>query len=260
MSIDYLKKDRLAYITINRPEAMNALDPAHYDEMIRVWQDFKDDDSCWVAILTGAGDKAFSAGADLKTLIPRVTGLAREGQEIGDWNFGGITRHFQTWKPIIAAINGHALAGGMEMVLACDLRIASENARLGLAEVKWGIIPGAGGTQRLPRAIPLAKAMEILLTGEPIDAQEAYRLGLVNKVVPQENLMQETEKLAQLLLERGPLALRAVKQAVLQGLDRPLEQGLELELDLFARMARTADALEGPRAFAEKRKPNFRAE
>lgn len=258
MAIDYVKKGRLAYVTINRPEAMNALDPAHYDEMVRVWADFRDDDEVWIAILTGAGDKSFSAGADLKTLIPRMSSLARAGEDAGNWNFGGITRGFQTWKPIIAAVNGYALAGGMEMVLGCDLRIAAENAKFGTAEVKWGIMCGAGGTQRLPRAIPMVKAMEILLTGEPIDAQEAYRLGLVNKVVPQAQLMEETEKLANLLLERGPLALRATKQAVLQGLDRPLNDGLDLELELFTQLVKTEDAMEGPRAFAEKRKPNFK--
>lgn len=261
MSIDYVKKDRIAYITINRPEAMNAIDPEHNAELNRVWADFRDDDESWIAILTGSGEKAFSAGADLKKLIPTAAGAAKGGSNTGGevGSFGGNTRGFQTWKPMIAAVNGVALAGGLEMVLACDLRIAAEHAKFGLAEVRWGIIPGAGGTQRLPRMIPVAKAMEMMLTAEPIDAQEAYRLGLINRIVPAGQLMAEAEKLANVLLERGPLALRAIKQAVLQGMDRPLAEGLQLELELINGLFKTEDAVEGPRAFAEKRKPNFKA-
>jgi enoyl-CoA hydratase/carnithine racemase len=261
MSVDYQKKERLAIITINRPEAMNSIDPEHNEELNKVWADFRDDPEMWVAILTGAGDKAFSAGADLKKLIPQATANSQSGAggTGGVGNFGGITRGFRTWKPMIAAVNGYALAGGMEMVLACDLRIAAEHAKFGLAEVRWGIIPGAGGTQRLPRAIPLAKAMEMMLTAEPISAQEALQFGLVNKVVPQAQLMEEAEKLANVLLERGPLALRAVKQAVLEGLDRPLAEGLQIEAQLISQLFKTEDAVEGPRAFAEKRKPNFKA-
>jgi len=161
MSIRFEKDNRLAIVTIDRPEAMNALDMSHNTELDRVWAEFRDDDDLWVAILTGVGNKAFSAGADLKTLIP-----AQGAGVMDDWNFGGITRNFTTYKPIIAAINGVALAGGLEMVLACDLRVAADHARLGLAEVKWAIIPGAGGTQRLPRNIPLARAMEMIYPRE----------------------------------------------------------------------------------------------
>ncbi|HJP09099.1 MAG TPA: enoyl-CoA hydratase-related protein, partial [Arenicellales bacterium] len=195
MSIRFEREGRLAWVTIDRPEAMNALDMAHNEELNRVWAEFRDDQDLWVAILTGAGNKAFSAGADLKTLIP-----AQGEGVMEDWNFGGITRGFKTFKPIIAAVNGVALAGGLEMVLACDLRVAADHARLGLAEVKWAIIPGAGGTQRLPRAIPLARAMEMILTGDPITADEAYQLGLVNRVVSADSLMAEARSLAETLL------------------------------------------------------------
>ena len=252
MSIRFEREGRLAWVTIDRPEAMNALDMAHNEELNRVWAEFRDDEGLWVAILTGAGNKAFSAGADLKTLIP-----AQGEGVMEDWNFGGITRGFKTFKPIIAAVNGVALAGGLEMVLACDLRVAADHARLGLAEVKWAIIPGAGGTQRLPRAIPLARAMEMILTGDPITADEAYQLGLVNRVVSADSLMAEARSLAETLLARGPLALRAAKQAVLEGASLSFDQGLALELDLFSKVMRTEDAAEGPRAFAEKRAPKF---
>ena len=252
MSIRFEREGRLAWVTIDRPEAMNALDMAHNEELNRVWAEFRDDQDLWVAILTGAGNKAFSAGADLKTLIP-----AQGEGVMEDWNFGGITRGFKTFKPIIAAVNGVALAGGLEMVLACDLRVAADHARLGLAEVKWAIIPGAGGTQRLPRAIPLARAMEMILTRDPITADEAYQLGLVNRVVSADSLMAEARSLAETLLARGPLALRAAKQAVLEGASLSFDQGLALELDLFSKVMRTEDAAEGPRAFAEKRSPKF---
>lgn len=252
MSIRFEREGRLAWVTIDRPEAMNALDMAHNEELNRVWAEFRDDEGLWVAILTGAGNKAFSAGADLKTLIP-----AQGEGVMEDWNFGGITRGFKTFKPIIAAVNGVALAGGLEMVLACDLRVAADHARLGLAEVKWAIIPGAGGTQRLPRAIPLARAMEMILTGDPITADEAYQLGLVNRVVSADSLMAEARSLAETLLARGPLALRAAKQAVLEGASLSFDQGLALELDLFSKVMRTEDAAEGPQAFAEKRAPKF---
>lgn len=155
-------------------------------------------------------------------------------------------------------MNGVAIAGGLELMLACDLRIASSNATFALAEVKWGLIPGAGGTQRLPRCIPMARALELILTGEPIDAQEAYRVGLINKVVSPDSLMAEAKRLADLLLTRGPLALRAAKEAVYRGLDVSMEEGLRLELQLFDHLFETEDAAEGRRAFAERRVPQFR--
>ncbi len=259
MAILYEKRGRVAYITINRPEARNAIDPETMQELSDAWSDFRDDDDLWVGVLTGAGDKSFSAGADLKTLIPRLTGAIPGGGQTSAGGFGGITRSFECWKPMIAAINGHCFAGGFEMMLACDLRIASENAVFGLTEVSWGIIPAAGGTQRLPRSISLAKAMEMILTAQRISAEEACNIGLINKVVPQAELMNEVERLVATLLERGPLALRAAKQAILQGLSMTLDEGMALEQRLMAGLLKTEDAREGPLAFAQKRKPEFKA-
>lgn len=258
MGILYEKRGRVATITINRPEARNAIDMDTSRELAQAWQDFRDDDEVWIGVLTGAGDKAFSAGADLKSLIPMLSGAARDNGTADASGFGGITHNFECWKPIIAAVNGFCLAGGTEMMLACDLRIAAENATIGLTEVRWGIIPGAGGTQRLPRMVPLAKAMEIILLGEPITAEEAYRIGLINKVVPQAELMREVERWIDILLARGPLALRAAKQAMIQGLDMTLDEGMQLEQRLFRQMLATEDAKEGPMAFAQKRKPEFK--
>ncbi|MDQ2716539.1 MAG: enoyl-CoA hydratase-related protein [Chloroflexota bacterium] len=258
MGILYEKRKRVAYITINRPEARNAIDLETSQELQEAWRDFRDDDGLWIAVITGAGDKAFCSGADLKSLIPMLTSSARSGEQQDDGGFGGVTRGFECWKPMIAAVNGQCFAGGFEIMLSCDLRIASENAVFGLTEVRWGIIPGAGGTQRLPRAIPMAKAMEIILLAEPISAEEAYRIGLLNKVVPQAELMNEVERWTATLLERGPLALRAAKQAMLQGANLPLDEGLKLEQHLFRGLLSTEDAREGPTAFAQKRKPDFK--
>lgn len=254
----YEQQDRVVTITINRPEAMNAIDPATHQALIEAWTRFRDDDSAWVAILTGSGDKAFSAGADLKKLIPAAF-AGGGGSRHNALGLGGITRGLPIWKPMIAAVNGFCLAGGLEQALACDLRIAAPHARFGLTEVRWAIMPGAGGTQRLPRTVPLAKVMEMILTGEPIDAEEALRIGLINRIVPLAELLPTARALAQTLCERGPLALRAAKEAVIRGLSLPLADGLRLEAFLSATLRGTEDAAEGPRAFAEKRKPDFKA-
>ena len=259
-SVLYEQKDKIVTITINRPEAMNSIDPETHQALIDAWTRFRDDGSAWVAILTGAGDKAFSAGADLKKLIPAVFGKGSgPGRHHNDMGLAGITRGLEIWKPMIAAINGHCLAGGLEQALACDLRIASPNATFGLTEVRWAIMPGAGGTQRLPRTVPLAKAMEMILMAQPITADEAYRIGLVNKVVPLPELMPTAIGWAETLCERGPLAVRAAKEAVIRGLSLPLPDGLRLEAFLSNTLRGTEDAVEGPKAFAEKRKPNFKA-
>ncbi|MBI4607874.1 MAG: enoyl-CoA hydratase/isomerase family protein [Candidatus Rokubacteria bacterium] len=253
----YEQKDKVVTITINRPDAMNAVDPETQQALVDAWTRFRDDEAAWVAILTGAGDKAFSAGADLKKLIPaafKAGGPARHNQ----FGLGGITRGLEIWKPMIAAINGHCLAGGLELALACDLRLASPNATFGLTEVRWAIMPGAGGTQRLPRAVPLAKAMEMILMAQTIDAEEAYRIGLVNKVVPLPQLMPTALEWAQTLCERGPLAVRAAKEAIIRGLSLPLADGLRLEAFLSGTLRGTEDAIEGPKAFAERRKPEFK--
>jgi len=262
MAILYEKKDRIAIITINRPEAMNAIDPETSEELGKAWIDFRDDPNLWVGILTGAGNKAFSAGADLKKMIPFLATLSpieRREREEKFPGFGGITRGLNIWKPIIAAINGFCLAGGLEMAITCDLRVAAEHATFGLLEVSRGIIPGAGGTQRLPRMIPISKAMEIILMAQTIDAQEALRLGLVNRVVPAPELMATAMKMAEKILENAPLAVRAAKEAIIRGLSMTVEEGLRLESFLQSNLLKTEDAVEGPRAFAEKRKPQYKA-
>jgi enoyl-CoA hydratase/carnithine racemase len=260
-SILYEQQDRVVTITINRPEAMNAIDPETHHALVEAWTRFRDDESAWVAILTGAGDRAFSAGADLKKMIPAAFAGGR-GYNPADhtaYGLGGITRGLEIFKPMIAAVNGFCLAGGLEQALACDIRIAASHARFGLTEVRWAIMPGAGGTQRLPRVVGLTKALEMILIAEPIDAGEAYRIGLVNAVVPPAELMPAARAMAATLCARGPLALRAAKEAVIRGLSLPLADGLRLEAFLSGTLRFTEDAVEGPRAFAEKRAPAFKA-
>ncbi len=253
-NIIYEKKGRLAYVTINRPERRNAIDGDTSRELFEAFNDFRNDDEVWLAVLTGSGDVAFSAGADLVAMAQAFAG----GGMRMDVPFGGITRGFECWKPMIAAINGYCLAGGLELALSCDIRIAAEHATFGLPEPKRAIIPAAGGTQRLPRAIPLAYAMEILLSGERFDAQWALRAGLVSRVVPLEQLMPTVEEVAGNILECGPLAVRAIKQSALEGRQLPLEEGLGLEARLAGQVMRSQDAREGPTAFAQKRKPVYK--
>jgi len=241
---------------------MNAIDPETSEELRKAWTDFRDDPNLWVGILTGAGEKAFSAGADLKTMIPMLSKLStfeRREREEKFPGMGGITRGLNIWKPIIAAINGFCLAGGLEMALSCDLRVAAEHATFGLMEVSRGIIPGAGGTQRLPRMIPMAKAMEMILMAQRIDAQEALRLGLVNRVVPLAELMPTAMKMAETISQNAPLAVRSAKEAIIRGLSMTLEEGLRLESVLQSYLLKTEEAVEGPKAFAEKRKPQYKA-
>ena len=254
-NIIYEKKGRIAVITINRPERMNAIDPQTSQELRDAWADFRDDDGCWVAILTGAGERAFSAGLDL-----RATAEAFEGGGAPRFNvpFGGITRDLEIPKPMIAAINGHCLAGGLEMALCCDIRIAAENATFGLPEVTRAIIPGAGGTQRLPRAIGLAKAVELIITGGRIDAQAALQHGLVSQVLPLPELMPRAMELAELICQNGPLAVKAAKEAVYRGYNVTLEEGLALEAKLSTDIWLTEDSREGPTAFSQRRKPEYK--
>ncbi len=255
-NISFERKGRLAYITINRPERRNAIDPETSRELFEAFTSFKDDADLWLAVMTGAGDQAFSAGADLVAMAQSFAGGG--GGMRFDAPFAGITRSFECWKPIIAAINGYCLAGGLELALACDIRIAAEHATFGLPEPKRAIIPGAGGTQRLPRVVPMAFAMELLLSGERFDAQTALRFGLVSRVVPADRLMATVEDVAAKILECGPLAVRAIKEAALRGLEMPLVDGLKLESELVGRVFRTEDAREGPTAFAQKRKPEYK--
>ncbi len=256
MPIDVERDGHVAVITINRPEARNALDPEHQDALGAAVADFESDEGLRVAVLTGAGDTVFSAGADLKKLIPAFRDRVRAGED-PPWNFGGFTATERA-KPMIAAVNGHALAGGCEMALACDIRLASPNATIGLAETKWAIIPGAGGTVRLPRAVPLGLAMEMILSGEPVDAAEAHRVGLVNRVVPLESLRAAAVRLAHVIASRGPLAVRAARASVLAGLGNDERTAMRTEFGHFLDVLRTEDAVEGSTAFAEKRNPVYR--
>jgi enoyl-CoA hydratase/carnithine racemase len=247
-------------LTLDRQEARNALDAELREALVEAWLSFRDDDELRVAVLTGAGSAAFCAGADLKEMAGyyhSMTPLQR--REHGELNpgLGGITRNLDARKPIIAAINGACLAGGLELALACDIRVAAEHATFGLPEVRRGILPGAGGTQRLPRALPLGIAMEMILTGAAIDAQAALRWGLVSHVVPGAELLDTAFGLARSIAANGPLAVRAARDAVLQGLTLPLNEALRLEQFHAEPLRVTEDAQEGIRAFVEKRAPNF---
>ncbi|MEO8456733.1 MAG: enoyl-CoA hydratase-related protein [Chloroflexota bacterium] len=257
-NILYEKRGHLAYVTINRPDRRNAIDPTTSSEMKTAFEAFKADDDAWVAILTGAGEQAFSAGADLVAMSAMLSGGTGESGVMTGAPFGGITRNFECWKPVIAAINGYCLAGGLEVALSCDIRIAADHATFGLPEPKRAIIPGATGTQRIPRAVPLAFAMELLLTGERYDAQTALKFGLVSRVVPAAELMQTAEMIASKILECGPLAVQAIKQAAYQGLSMTFDDGVRLEAQLAGRIFSSEDAREGPRAFAEKRAPAYK--
>jgi enoyl-CoA hydratase/carnithine racemase len=256
MPIRYDMAGPVVVITIDRPEAMNALDQDHNDALAEAFGRYETDDSLRAAVLTGAGDQAFSAGADLKRLIPAFREAVRSGQA-PPWVMGGITGPPQRAKPKIAAVNGHALAGGLELALACDFRLCSPNASFGLAETKWAIIPGAGGTQRLPRAIPLGPAMEMILTGEPVSAGDALRWGLVNRVLPLPELVPAAVRAAESIAARGPLAVRTARDAVLSGLGLDLGAGLQTERERFLDVMRTEDAVEGATAFSQKRPPLY---
>lgn len=255
MAIDYKKEGRIAIFTINRPEALNAMNVEALRELHQVMVEFRDDDDLWIGIVTGSGEKAFCAGADIKNMLP----FMKENRETPWLVPATPMRGLELWKPLIAAINGMALGGGLEIAMMCDIRIASENARLGTPEVNLGLIPGWGGTQRLPRALPWCKAAEILLMGRPIDAQEAYRIGLVNKVVPPAELMSTAKEWAKVICQAGPLGVRAAKEAMIRGSSMTLEDGLRLENALFNYLLGTEDYVEGSTAFIEKRKPDYKA-
>lgn len=246
-NILYEKKDKIVTITLNRPEMRNAVDEETYTELSNGLIKFRDDKDAWVAIITGAGDKAFSAGADLTKFAIPLPALPPS-----------IMRGLDIWKPLIAAVNGIAYGGGMELVLSCDLVIAAQNATFGVPEVRWGLIPGWGGTQRLPRILPRAKASEMLLMGVIISAEEALNIGLVNKVVALPDLLKTAEDWAQRISENAPLAVRAAKEAMLTGLDKPLEEGLRKEWTLESHLVESEDVKEGLKAFREKRKPIYK--
>jgi len=260
MAAENLLIDRdgaVAIVTINRPKVLNALDSRTLDELRHVVLDLKQDAGVRAVILTGAGEKAFVAGADIRELSSQGSTGAREyalrGQHVFD-----LIEHMG--KPVIAAINGYALGGGCELAMACTIRIAADGARLGQPEINLGLIPGYAGTQRLPRLIGAGRALEMLLSGEPIGAQEAHRIGLVNRVVAADALMSEARALAAGLAAKAPLAVRYIIDAVNQGLDMPLGQAQRFEATLFGLAAATEDMQEGTRAFLEKRKPEFKGQ
>jgi enoyl-CoA hydratase len=258
-------RDGIAYVTLNRPEVHNAINPELMVRLAQAWQRIAEDDSIRVTIITGAGDKAFSAGADLVQFLS-LTNKDR-GPE-NEWDHAvlknpklrdiAMLHPFEMNKPIIAAINGYCLAGGMELMLATDIRIAAEHASFGLMEVKWGLVPYAGSLVRAPRQIPYCNAMELLLTGDRIDAHEARRLGLINHVVPAAHLMAKAEELARKIAANGPLAVRAINQGVAKTSGVPLEDGYKIENAIAREIFSSEDAKEGPRAFREKRTPNFK--
>ena len=246
-----------ALITINRPQVLNALNAHTLDELRRAILDLKYDRAVRAVVITGAGDKAFAAGADIKELATRqavdLKAHSVEGQHVFD-----LIEHLG--KPVIAAINGFALGGGCELAMACTIRLASETARLGQPEINLGLLPGFAGTQRLSRLVGKGAALELLLTGRQITADEALRLGLVSRVVPADVLLDEARALAAELATKAPIALQYIIEAVTRGLEVPFDQGQALEAALFGLIASTSDMREGTAAFLEKRKPVFRGE
>ncbi len=251
-------EDHLMIVTINRPDVMNACHPPCSMELGEVFDEFEQNPDLWVAIITGAGDRAFSAGNDLKY---HAEYRERTGKrpDHGPKGFGGITRRFDLDKPVIAAVNGIAMGGGFEIALACDLIIASDKARFALPEPRVGLTAGATGMQRLPRSIPLKQAMGMMLTGRHVPADEGYQLGFVTAVVPHDKLMEEARRWAGMILECSPMSIRATKQVAMRSLDMPLE--LSIKNDRYPAqitLANSEDTIEGPKAFAEKRKPNWK--
>ncbi len=249
------KKDRIGRVTVNRPKTLNALNVQTVKELITAFRDLKEDTGIGVVVLTGAGEKSFVAGADIKELMELGAlggkAFSERGHELCNLieNLG---------KPVIAAVNGFALGGGCEIAMACTLRIAAENARLGQPEVNLGTIPGFGGTQRLPRLIPRGIAMELVLTGRVMTAGEALDIGLVNKVVPKEQFAEAVDEMAALMLKKPPFALRVCMEAVLHGTEMAYEEGCRLEAELFALTCQTEDMTEGTKAFLEKREAAFK--
>jgi enoyl-CoA hydratase/carnithine racemase len=248
------KKNKIAYVTIDRPKVLNALNMATMQKLHQVFAELKDDKEIRVVILTGSGEKAFVAGADINELAKNnpveAKAYTHRGQAVLDLieNLG---------KPVIACINGFALGGGCEIAMACTMRLASETARLGQPEVKLGIIPGYGGTQRLPRLVGTGLAMQLVLTGEMISAQEAHRIGLVNEVAPPDRLIPRAEEIAAKIIANAPLAIQYCMEAVNQGMNMTLQQGLFLEATLFGMCSASDDKKEGTTAFLEKRPANF---
>ncbi len=253
--IIYEKNEGIATITINRPEALNAFNKEVVQEILNAIEDIKLDENIRVVVLTGAGEKAFSAGADIKAMIGMTALKARELSFMGE----RLCVALETLeKPVIAAINGYALGGGMEVAMACDLRIASENARMGQTEINIGLIPGWGGTQRLTRLVGITKAKELVFTGKMIDARTAEQIGLLNMVVPTDKFKEVVRQLAADLASKAPVALKVAKALITKGVDMSLDAALEFEREGFGVVGSTDDLKEGVSAFSNKRKPEFK--
>ena len=256
MNVLYEVRDGVATVTLNRPEAMNAIDPETRAALRDTWRRAAADDSVRCLLFTGAGDKAFCTGSDLKKTMPPKESFAE--LSFGAVGLGNMTAGMELDKPIVCAVNGYAFGGGMELALACDIRIASSNAQFALTEVRLGSIPGAGGTQRLPRLIGQSDAMLMLLTGDRMDAAEALRTGLVSRVVEPAGLMAAALVVARRIAANAPLSIRAVKRLVRQGLDMPLDKAIQTEHYVFGLLRDTEDRIEGRMAFQEKRTPVYR--
>jgi enoyl-CoA hydratase/carnithine racemase len=255
-TILYQTRDQIAFITFNRPDSLNAMNRQMTRELVEVCQQVEEDSGIRVAIFTGAGEKAFSAGMDLKERAETsFSPIERRQQKLTNKIYTQARAVAAITKPTIAAIRGYCVGGGLEFALACDLRVAAEDAKLGLTEVRRGIIPGAGGTQRLTRVVGVTKAMEMCLTGDTVSGLEARSLGLVNNAVPSADVLKAAEDLAGRILKGAPMSVAFIKEAIKKGVELPLEEGLRLEADLSALIGITEDAKEGPRAFAEKRAP-----
>jgi enoyl-CoA hydratase len=261
----YEKADGIAVLTMNRPAVRNALNAEMLCRLADAWQDVNDDPAVRCAIITGAGEQAFCAGADLDRLVRMMQGLRPvetdfERRIVDDYTviYKGLLRNYEVTKPIVAAVKGFCVAGGTEILTTTDIRVAAEDARFGLAEVKWSLFPMGGSTVRLPRQIPYCNAMEILLTGEQLSAAEALRIGLINKVVPAAGVMAEARRYAGIIAANGPLAVQAVKRSVLAGIGLPTAAALEKEMEIGVPVSMSEDAKEGTRAFKEKRAPVFK--
>jgi len=255
MSIDVTVEQGVCTIVINRPERLNAMDADHYRALSQAWCRVRDDADIRVAIVTGAGEKSFTTGADIKSFLTGPPGYDEMWLTQRDQL---LNRGLEVWKPVIAAVNGYCLGGGMTLMLATDIRVAAAHATFSLAEVKRGVVPGNGGTQRILAQLPHAIAMEMLLTGEPMDAATAARWGLVNKVVPAGELMDTARAYAKRVATNAPLALQAAKELALRSRDLDLATGLRMEQVINRMLMATDDAREGPAAFAEKRAPQFK--
>jgi len=252
------KKGHVTTVTINRPDVMNSISPLVSVEMDHAFNDFDTDPQQWVCIVTGAGEKAFSAGNDLKFQAVNGPARMREIMQGVKGGFAGITSRFDCYKPFIAAVNGLALGGGFEIALACDVIVASEKASFGFPEPRVGLIPGAGGVHRLPRQIPYHLAQYMIMTSKRITAQQAMQYGLVAEIVPLSELIPTVEKIAAEILLGAPISIRAAKEATLKGLDVTLQEAISTQFPGQTAMYQSEDFIEGPKAFVEKRPPNWK--